>query len=387
MCPPAAATGNETRATRARANALQGVVCGAVPLATITAAEFRDVLGTCVACKACKTECPAGVDVAALKAEWLAELRAREGVPPLARLAGDFRRGAALAAPFAPLVNAVAASRAARAVAARLGVARGRSLPPLARRPLTRRLPRGRTAAAGAVVAALFVDCFVQYQEPQVGESLATLLRSAGVPLALVDAGCCGRTALSTGQIDKARRAAERALGALSERAALGEQILFIEPSCLSMVYDDWRRLLPGDPRVARVAAAARPALALVADLAEQRRLRFRPGGLALLHAHCHEKALAFQAETERALRAVPGLHVQALDAGCCGMSGIFGYEAEHHDLSVAMAERVLLPAVRAAAPAAAVLATGTSCRAQISDLSVRCAEHPLAFLAARLER
>lgn len=391
MCPPAAATGSEARATRARANALQGVVCGAVPLAAISTAEFRDVLGTCVACKACKTECPAGVDVAALKAEWLAEVRAREGVPPLARVAGDFRRAAALASPFAALVNAAAGTRAARAVADRAGVAHRRPLPPLVRRPLTRRLPSSRvgaagTSSAGPLRAALFVDCFVQFQEPEVGEALAALLRAAGVPLALVDAGCCGRTALSTGQIDKARRAAERAVGALAECARRGAQLLFIEPSCLSMVRDDWGRLLPGDPRLAGVSGAARPALGLVADLAEEGRLRFRPGGRALLHAHCHEKALGFQADTERALRAVPGLDVQALDAGCCGMSGVFGYEAEHYDLSVAMAERVLLPAVRAAAPGAAVLATGTSCRAQLADLSGRRAQHPLAFLAGRLE-
>jgi Fe-S oxidoreductase len=230
------------------------------------------------------------------------------------------------------------------------------------------------------------VDCFVQYQEPEVGEALAALLRAAGVPLALVDAGCCGRTALSTGQIDKARRDAARALGALAGRAARGEQLLFIEPSCLSMALDDWRRLLPGDPRLAAVAGAARPALGLVADLAGEGRLRFRPGGPALLHAHCHEKALGFVAETERALGAVPGLGLRALDAGCCGMSGIFGYEAEHYELSVAMAERVLLPEVRAAAPATAVLATGTSCRTQIADLSGRPALHPLSFLARRLD-
>ena len=392
MCPPAAATGDEGRATRARANALQGVVCGAVPLGAITTAEFRDVLGSCVACKACKTECPAGVDVAALKAEWLAEVHAREGVPPLARFVGDFRRAAALAAPLAPLVNAVAGTRAARAAAGLLGVAHGRPLPRLVRRSLTSRAAHPEACelappGAAPVRAALFVDCFVQYQEPEVGEALGGLLRAAGVQLTLVDAGCCGRTALSTGQIGKARAAAARALGALAERAAHGDQLLFIEPSCLSMVLDDWRRLLPGDPRLAPVAAASRPALALVADLAEQGRLRFRAGGPALLHAHCHEKALALQGETERALDAVPGLALEVLDAGCCGMSGIFGYEAEHYDLSVAMAERVLLPAVRSAPPEAAVLATGTSCRAQVADLSGRPALHPLVYLEQRLLR
>jgi len=381
MCPPAAASRNEAYTTRARANALQGVLCGAVPLAAIDAHEFREVLGTCVACKACKTECPAGVDMAALKTEWLAELRAREGVPALARGIGEFRRLAALASPAAPLVNALARTRLARLVTDRAGVAPQRPLPAFSRRPLTRRL-----AATPRAGAALFVDCFVQYQEPQVGEALADLLRAAGVELALVDAGCCGRTALSSGQIGKARAAAATALAVLHERAAGGCELLFIEPSCLSMVRDDWRRLLPRDPRVAEVAAATRPALALVADQAAAGRLHFRAGGRALLHTHCHEKALSFAAATDRALAAVPDLEVEVLDAGCCGMSGVFGYEAEHYELSVAMAERVLLPAVRGAGPETAVLATGTSCRSQIHDLAGRRAVHPLEFLAARLE-
>jgi FAD/FMN-containing dehydrogenase/Fe-S oxidoreductase len=394
MCPPAAATGDEARTTRARANALQGVVCGAVPLAAIGDDEFRAVLGTCVACKACKTECPAGVDMAALKVEWLAEVRAREGVPPLARGIGDFRRLASLAAPLAPLVNSLGRTRAARLVTDRLGVAHERPLPAFAGRPLTRRLGHGPALAAdpGAAgrpvgeAAVLFVDCFIQYQEPQVGEALVRLLAAAGVRLGLADVGCCGRTALSTGQIDKARAAARRALDGLHARVRDGAGILFVEPSCLSMVGDDWARLLPGDARVAGVAAESRPALALVADLADEGRLHFRAGGRALLHSHCHEKALGFAEATARALAAVPELALETLDAGCCGMSGVFGYEAGHYELSVAMGERVLLPAVRAARPETVLLATGTSCRSQIRDLSGRAALHPLEFLASRLE-
>jgi FAD/FMN-containing dehydrogenase/Fe-S oxidoreductase len=390
MCPPAVATRDEARSTRARANALQGVVSGAVPLAAIGADEFREVLGTCVACKACKTECPAGVDMAALKVEWLAEVRAREGVPGLARGIGDFRRLAALAAPVAPLVNGLGRTRAARALTARAGVAHARPLPAFVRRPLTRRLAAASApAAAGASgrEAVVFADCFVQYQEPRVGEALARLLAAAGVRLAVTDVGCCGRTALSTGQIEKARSMARRALDGLHPLVAGGGEVVFIEPSCLSMARDDWARLLPQDRRVEEVAAASRPALALVAELAAQGRLRFRAGGRAILHCHCHEKALGFAAATRAALAAVPGLEVEDPDAGCCGMSGVFGYEAEHYELSVAMAERALLPAVRAAAPGTAILATGTSCRTQIRDLGGRAAVHPLEFLAGRLER
>ena len=384
MCPPGTVTRDEARTTRARANALQGVICGAVPLGVVGEAEFREVLGTCVACKACKTECPAGVDMAALKVEWLAEVRAREGVPLLARGIGDFRRLAALAAPAAPLVNRLATTRIVRAVADTAGVAHRRPLPAFVRRPLTRRLDGAAAPARGRAVV-LFVDCFVQYQEPGIGEALARLLAAAGMRLAVADVGCCGRTALSTGQIEKARLMATRALDGFSPYVAEGADVLFVEPSCLSMARDDWARLLPGDPRVAAVAAASRPALALVADLAAEGRLHFRAGGHALLHSHCHEKSLGFADATVAALAAVPGLEVDDPDAGCCGMSGVFGYEAEHYELSVAMAERTLLPAVRRAAPGSAVLATGTSCRTQIRDLSGQNAEHPLEFLAGRL--
>ena len=266
-------------------------------------------------------------------------------------------------------------------------MAPARPLPAFARRPLTRRLAAAPPPAAGSGgLAVLFVDCFIQYQEPGVGEALARLLAAAGVRLAATDVGCCGRTALSTGQIEKARGMARRALDGLHPLVAGGAEVVFIEPSCLSMARDDWARLLPHDARVAEVAAAGRPALALVADLAAQGRLHFRAGGRALLHSHCHEKALGFAAATRAALAAVPGLEVEDPDAGCCGMSGVFGYEAEHYGLSVAMAERALLPAVRAAAPGTAILATGTSCRAQIADLGGRVAVHPLEFLAGRLE-
>jgi len=401
MCPTAMIDRDETLTTRARANALQGVLCGAVPLDAISEDEFREVLGTCVACKACKAECPAGVDMAALKVEWLAELRARRGVPPLARAIGDFRRLARLAAPVAPAIDALAHTGSARRLAALAGVAAERPLPSFARRPLSARLAAAGAAAvrspaesaaavppgdplAGGV--ALFADCFVEHQEPEIGEAFVQLLGAARVGVTLVDAGCCGRTALSTGQIDLARRRARSCLEGLHAQVAAGRRVAVVEPSCLSMIHDDWRRLLPGDERVAAVAAASRPALGIAADLAAAGRLRFRPGGAAVFHPHCHERAVFTPAASERALRAVDGLELEVLDCGCCGMSGVFGYEKEHYATSVAIAEHALLPALRAARPDAAILASGTSCRTQIADLDGRTALHPLVFLAARLE-
>jgi Fe-S oxidoreductase len=318
--------------------------------------------------------------MAALKVEWLAELRAREGVPPLARAIGDFRRLARLAAPVAPVVNAVGASRVGRSVASRLGVARERPLPAVA----ATRFSRAATGDAAPEVV-VFADCFTEFQEPEVGHALLALLRAAGRKVAVVDAGCCGRTALSTGQIDKARRAAATALAALAPHAAAGRAIAFVEPSCHSMAGDDWARLLPGDERVALVAGAARLGQALVAEDAAAGRLRFAGGGRAVFHPHCHERAVAGLEASLSALGAVPGLDLEVLDAGCCGMSGVFGYEARYYATSAAIAGRALVPAVRGAGTDVAVLASGTSCRAQIRDLAGRCAVHPLVFLRGRL--
>jgi FAD/FMN-containing dehydrogenase/Fe-S oxidoreductase len=408
MCPPATVTRDEMRSTRARANALQAIISGAVDLGQITDREMKEVLGTCVACKACKTECPAGVDMAALKVEWLAERRAREGVPLLARAVADMRRLLRLASPFASLVNFGASLPLRKPIMRAVGVDDRRPPPPVVSPPLTKRVrpltepppydphpPRyvsrrsappvrpGRGAPPPEI--ALFADCWIQYQEPQIGEAFVCLMAAAGRRVTVIDAGCCGRTMMSTGMLEKARATAARTLERLYDEVCWGRQLAFVEPSCLSMVTDDWRRLLPGDPRVAEVAAASRFALSYVADEAAAGRLRYTPGGGALLHPHCHERSLYTSAETERALRGVPGLCLEVLDAGCCGMSGIFGYEADHYDLSVAIAERALLPAVRAAGSDTAVLATGTSCRTQIGDLSPRRARHPLEFLGDRL--
>jgi Fe-S oxidoreductase len=161
--------------------------------------------------------------------------------------------------------------------------------------------------------------------------------------------------------------------------------ILFIEPSCQAMVCDDWERLLPGDGDVSVVAAAARSGLAQVADAAAAGRLRFSAGGRAVVHPHCHERAVFGIDDTLRALRCVPDLDLTVLDAGCCGMSGVFGYRKERYALSVQVAERALLPALRAASRNDAVLATGTSCRSQIGDLAALPVRHPLELLAARL--
>ncbi|HVE75582.1 MAG TPA: FAD-linked oxidase C-terminal domain-containing protein [Actinomycetota bacterium] len=369
MCPPAAATGLEEHSTRARANLLRSVVAGQLDLDDLSSDQAAEVMDTCVMCKACKTECPARVDMARMKIEWLDMMRRNQGATAMQRSIANLRTLQQLGAPFAPIANKIQSSSWMKR---RMRIAPQRRMPAIDRKPLTKRIRVKRGDAY------LYPDCFTTYQEPSIGMAAATLIRAGGRKLALARTGCCGRTMLSEGYIEKARRAAHRSAKALRR---IDGQILFAEPSCMSAVTDDWKTLI-GD--VSDIAERCVLAEEWVADNAHA--LSFEPGGSAVLHGHCHQKALWGTGATEKALELVPDLDVEVLDSGCCGMAGGFGYQAERFDLSRAMGERVLLPAVRSADISTAVIATGTSCRHQIADLSGRRAEHPLEFLARRLQ-
>ncbi len=359
MCPPAAATGLEEHSTRARANLLRAVVAGELSIDDLGEDEAREVMDTCVGCKACKTECPARIDIARAKVWWTDRVRTSDGPTALQRVIANLRELSRTGSWMRPFANAVLGSSL---VKRRLGIAAQRTLPPLARRPLTSRM---RTSTRGPL---LYPDCFTTYQDPHIGEAAARLIPG----LSLARAGCCGRVMLSEGYIARARTAARN--GAAALRRTDGP-ILFAEPSCMSAVVDDWPHLI-GD--VSDVASRC----ALVESCVPQTDA-FRGGGSVLFHPHCHQRALWGTEVSQRALRLVPDLDVQIPDSGCCGMAGAFGYRADRYELSVAMGERVLAPAVRASD--GDVVATGTSCRHQIADLTGRTAAHPVVFLASRL--
>jgi len=381
MCPSYMVTRDERDTTRARANALRSVLDGSLPPSELTGPALRAVMDLCVGCKACMSECPSGVDVAAMKIEVLAQSGDAHGFSLRQRAAGSMRRGLALAGHAPGLVNALGSTRLARRAAEAIaGIDRRRRLPRVARETFARRfarLPQG----DGPEVA-LFNDTWTNHQRPDIGEAAVRVLAAAGARVLLPDVVCCGRTMLSEGLVDDARRHAARNLELLDPLARRGVPLAGLEPSCILTIRDDYERLLPGDPRVARVAAATRLFEEALLELPAAPPLG--PGGPVVLHAHCHQKALVGAAPTERALALAPGTDVTTLDSGCCGMAGLFGYEREHFDVSMRMGERVLFPAVRAAA-GADVVAPGTSCREQIADGTGRRALHPAEWLARRL--
>jgi Fe-S oxidoreductase len=265
------------------------------------------------------------------------------------------------------------------------GIDRRRPLPAFARQSLgswyRSRAPQG-SGSRGEVI--FFGDSFSSYSEPEIGIASIELLELAGWRVRLVDDVCCGRSQISKGLLDAARRNHAALLDRLAPAALAGVPIVGCEPSCVFTLKDELVSLSRGDPRAIAVARQARLVDELLADAMDDGSLAL-PVALEripiLFHAHCHQKAASAQSPTVRLLERIPGAQVTVLDAGCCGMAGSFGFEREHYDLSMQIGELRLFPAVRAAPANAAIAATGVSCRQQIAHGTGRRAVHPIVLL------
>jgi FAD/FMN-containing dehydrogenase/Fe-S oxidoreductase len=386
MCPSYMATREEEHSTRGRANALLKALSSADPRAALGDERLHEILDLCLECKACKSECPLGVDMVALKSETLAAYHDRHGVPLRSRMFGSIRALNRIGSATYPLSNLAGRARPARLLAERwLGVTAARPLPRFQRESLSRWFRRRAAPASPAPAGDLIflADSFTTFTEPSVGRAAITLLRLGGWNVRLENAGCCGRASLSKGLIDQARQMASGMVQRLGDAAGRGAAIVAAEPSCLLTLRDEYPAVLPADPRAAAVAAATRlPEDLLLAAMADGRLTvpAQNPvsGKRILFHGHCHQKALAGTAATVAMLRGIPGAEVIEVDAGCCGMAGSFGFEKEHYELSMRIGELRLFPAIRAEAPDTIIAATGVSCRQQIAHGTGRRAWHPL---------
>jgi FAD/FMN-containing dehydrogenase/Fe-S oxidoreductase len=389
MCPSFRATLDERDSTRGRANALRLALAGEQPFRDLRSSWVQEVLDLCLMCKACKSECPANVDMAKLKAEVL-HLYYENRPRPLGHLllsrVHQFNR---LGAPLAPLLNWIQGRTPFRWFLEKTaGIDHRRSLPLLHadhfRRWFARHQPHANAGRQGKVL--LLDDCFTTFNEPQLGQSAVRVFESAGYEVQLAGIRCCCRPMLSKGYLRPARDLIHRQAARLARRIADGIPILGLEPSCLSALLDDWPELLPC-AETKRIAGAAHLADHWLAAQAKEGRFDLhlaRRDETCVLHGHCHQKALVGVAGSAAALRLVPGLNVKVLDTGCCGMAGSFGFEKEHYDLSASIANLSLLPALTANS-AAVVAAPGTSCRHQVHDLARRQARHPLEIIAEQL--
>ena len=388
MCPSFMATREEEDSTRGRANALRMALSGGLDADAMTSERMHDVMDLCIQCKACKTECPSNVDMGKMKTEWLNHYWQEHTMPLRTRLFAHQPQLARLISgtPLATLVNWLGTQSALRAVGETLmGVSAERDLPPFARQTFPQWFRQQSWPADGERVV-LFADTFNSCHTPPPLQATARFLAATGHAVELPQASiCCGRTFLSKGKVESARQQARQAVDVLHPYAAAGVPIVGLEPSCILTLCDEFLDLLPDDPRAETVAAQARTFDTYVAERADAGAfddVAWRTNGTqdVLLHGHCHQKALDGTTATERAL-SLPGYAVNAIDAGCCGMAGAFGYEAEHLDISKQMAELRLAPAVRQTNGSTAIAATGFSCRSQIKDVTGRTARHPAEIL------
>ena len=387
MCPSYMVTKDEEHSTRGRANALRAVLSGKLPPAEFTGRRLYEVMDLCLECKGCKAECPANVDMAKLKYEFLHHYYAANGLPLRNRLFGRIERLQRAGSRVPALVNWVSGLRASRWLLEKVaGIDRRRPLPRLAPETFTAWFARrAHPAAAPRGEVVLFDDTFATYNAPEIGRAAVELLEAAGYRVVLVDKKCCGRPLISKGLLAEAREHAAWNVARLHPYAARGVAIVGLEPSCLLTLRDEAVDLLRTD--LARV--VARQSVLLEEFLLSERgrglELRFSGDDRkALLHGHCHQKALVGTGPTVAALRWA-GFEVTEVDSGCCGMAGSFGFEREHYDLSVALGNRRLAPAVKAAPAGTVLVAPGISCRQQIDHLTGRRALHPAEVLREAL--
>jgi len=387
MCPSYMATREEEHSTRGRANALAKALTEPDPRAALGDERLHEILDLCLECKACKSECPLGVDMAALKSETLAVYYDQHGVPLRARAFGAIRTLNRLGSAAAPVLNALARLGPARRAGQRwLGITTSRPLPRLERQNLFRWFA-GRAAPSGTGPQAdeviFLADSFTSYTESAVARAAIELLELAGWRVRLTGAGCCGRASFSKGLLDQAGRMAAQLTGQLAGPVAAGLLVTGVEPSCLLTLRDEYLAMLPGDDRAVALAAATRPPEDLLLAAIGDGRLTIPAdnplaGQRILFHGHCHQKAITGTAATVALLRAIPGVEVAEIEAGCCGMAGSFGFEAEHYELSMQIGGERLFPAVRAEPAGTLIAATGVSCRQQIRHGTGRAVRHPL---------
>ena len=385
MCPSYRVTGDERDLTRGRANTLRLALTGQLGQGALTSEAMYETLSLCVSCKGCKRECPTGVDMARMKVEFLHHYTRQHGLTARQRLVAWLPHYAPWASRFAPVMNLRDALPGAATLSEKwLGLSAKRSLPRWRADTFLRGTVRpSRTKAHGEVV--LLADTFNNYFEPENLRAAVRVLEAARYTVHIAyprDGGrplCCGRTFLSAGLIDQARAEGRRMLDALKPYAQRNVPIVGLEPSCLFTLRDEFLALFDRD----EVSSLADQAMLFEEFLSREAqagklRLDLRPleTPKVLLHGHCHQKAFGVMSHVERVLKQVPELSVETIASSCCGMAGAFGYEAEHYDVSMRMAEASLLPAARGADADTLLVADGTSCRHQIKDGAAREALH-----------
>jgi FAD/FMN-containing dehydrogenase/Fe-S oxidoreductase len=382
MCPSYMVTLEEEHSTRGRAHMLFELLQGEIVRGGWQDEQVKKALDLCLACKACKTECPANVDIATYKAEFLSHFYETNRRPLFAHAFGRIDKWLQLAS-LAPrtanfLTHAPGFSHILRMA---LHLTPAREIPRLARGSFRHAIRgkqsgiKSRSASTSIPKVILWVDTFNNYFHPETTQAAMQVLTQAGFAVTVPDQQiCCGRPLYDFGMLNRAKEYLERILEVFAEPINAGTPIVVLEPSCASVFRDELRNLFPNHPEGARLSGQ----IFLLSEFLERHAADYQPPRLArkvLLHGHCHQKALMKMTHAESLLRKM-GAEVQSLDAGCCGMAGPFGFEREKYAIAQASGERALLPAVRQASPDTLIISDGFSCREQIFQSTGRRALH-----------
>jgi FAD/FMN-containing dehydrogenase/Fe-S oxidoreductase len=395
MCPSYRITKDEQHLTRGRANTLRLALSGQLGTEGLASPEVKETLDLCVSCKGCKRDCPTGVDMAKMKIEARAAWAKRHGTTLRDKLIAYMPRYAGVASRIGGLLSALEHTPVLGAVTKRaLGLATERSLPRFKTSFLGRQIEQKPSDSSSGREVLLFVDTFNNYIDTQNAQAAQQVLQAAGYTVHLNQRPgerplCCGRTFLSAGMVDEAKAEARRTLDALVPFVKRGVAIVGLEPSCLLTLRDEFLDYGYGEEAKQLAAHAFLFEEFLVNEQKAGRltlELKAIETSTAMLHGHCHQKAFDALTPVQTVLSWIPGLKVSTIESSCCGMAGSFGYEAEHHAASMAMAEMSLLPAIRNRAEGTVVVADGTSCRHQIQDGADAQATHTAVLLAQALK-
>jgi FAD/FMN-containing dehydrogenase/Fe-S oxidoreductase len=389
MCPSYLVTLEEKHSTRGRAHMLFELLQGEVVRDGWQDEAVRETLDLCLSCKACKSECPTNVDIATYKAEFLSHYYEDRQRPLQAYAFGLVDRWAWWGSQAPGVANFLSgAPGVSPFLKSLLGIAPQRCLPKLAATSFQRwarrqgvpapsdpSTPRAAAARGSAGEVILWADTFNNYFHPETSQAALEVLRAAGFQVTVPQRRlCCGRPLYDFGMLDRAKRYLRQILQALAPSIAAGVPMVVLEPSCAAVFRDEMRGLFPDDALAARL----RSQTFLLSEFLERHAPRYHPPQLsraALLHGHCHHKALLNWKDEESLLRKM-GVALDAPDSGCCGMAGPFGFDQDKFAISQAVGERVLLPAVRQAKPETLIVADGFSCREQILQATGRQAIH-----------
>ncbi|AGY59886.1 FAD-binding and (Fe-S)-binding domain-containing protein [Gloeobacter kilaueensis] len=386
MCPSYQGTRDEMHSTRGRANALRAVLAGQAGAETFTGRGLYEVMDLCLSCKSCQTECPSSINMAKLKAEFLSHYHREHGTPLRDRVIGNIALVNRIGSATAPFSNWLLHSGLGTVGKRMLGFAPAREFPAFASQPFSRWFRRHRPwsgTSRGKVV--LFHDTYMEYNDPTIGMAATELLERLGYEVILPERRCCGRPMISKGLLKEAQVNARFNVEQLTPYAQAGIPVVGCEPSCILTLRDEYLDLVPG--------GAAKDVASHSQTIDEFLHDRLRAGELALpfksdrppalVHGHCHQKAITGTRPTLEVLKLA--YDVREIASGCCGMAGSFGYEREHYDLSLTIGSQRLFPAIEQATAQTVLIADGISCRQQIQHGTRRTAQHLVQALAAAL--